>query len=246
VGFRWLLAVACHFSACRKSGNLQPADAALGDGPFHVRLGKSRAILSSRQVITGIREIWVRNPYLGDFLTLGPEAAVVDLGANMGVFTALALGHGPGVHVVAIEADPLECERFRKTVAENGTGPRIQLINAFVGGSTGYQNDLKATDRATSIPSVTEQEILSRAGGGPIHLLKCDIEGSEFAMFANPGPLLAAAQQIAAELHPDSGDTAAALNQLRQMGFELEVESHPPTLLIRGRRKIDPTKIPRI
>jgi hypothetical protein len=69
-------------------------------------------------------------------------------------------------------------------------------------------------------------------------MLKCDIEGSEFAMFANPGPLLAATLQIAAELHPDSGDVDAAISQLREMGFELQLQEQPPTILLRGRRKL--------
>src|ERR1700677_758847 len=108
VALRWLLAIVLNIKACRRAGNLQPADAALGDGPFHARLRNARAILSGRQVLTGIREIWVRDPYLNDFLSIPENATVVDLGANMGLFTTLALASGGGVRVLAVEADPNE------------------------------------------------------------------------------------------------------------------------------------------
>src|ERR1700677_3446502 len=84
VALRWLLAIIFHFKACRRSSNLQPADAALGDGPFHLRLRNARATVAGKHVLTGIREIWVRDPYLNDFLTIPENATVVDLGANMG------------------------------------------------------------------------------------------------------------------------------------------------------------------
>ncbi|MGD0766802.1 MAG: hypothetical protein ABSB42_01115 [Tepidisphaeraceae bacterium] len=41
---------------------------------------------------------------------------------------------------------------------------------------------------------------------------------------------------IAAELHPDSGDVDAAIDQLRRMGFEILRRGHPPTVLVQGRR----------
>lgn len=236
VAFRWLLAIVLHFPQCRRSGNLQPADAALGSGPFRVKLRNSRAILSGEQVLTGIREIWVRDPYLGDFLTIPQNATVVDLGANMGAFTTLALGHGRGVKVFAVEADPNECIRLRATLQANDPDSRATVVNAFVGGTTAFQSDLKTTDRASAIPTITEQEILSRVGGGPVHFLKCDIEGSEFALLADPGPLFAATLQFAAELHPDSGDVGAAIDQLKKMGFEIRRVDHPPTTLIQARR----------
>jgi FkbM family methyltransferase len=236
VALRWLWAICVHFGQCRRAGNLQPADAALGSGPFRVRLRNSSAILSGNQVLTGIREIWVRDPYLGDFLAIPEDATVVDLGANMGVFTALALGHGPGVKVLSIEADPNECVRLRATLAVNDPDCRATVVNAFVGGITAFQSDLKTSDRASAIPTISEEEVLARAGGGPVHFLKCDIEGSEFALLKSPGPLFAAAIQFAAELHPDSGDVDAAIAQLQKMGFEVLRRDHPPTTLVQARR----------
>jgi len=238
VAFRWLWAIVLNFGRIRRAGNLQTADVALGEGPFRVRLRGSSALVRGDQVVSGIREIWVRDTYLGDFLTLADGAKVVDLGANRGIFTALALGYGPNVKVVAVEADPNECERFRQNVAVNEAESRVDLINAFAGGTTKYQDGLKSSDRAATVPFVTEEQILAHLGGGPVDLVKCDIEGSEFAILANAGPLLAATQQFTAELHPDCGDVPAAIEQLKQMGFdEIESWTHPPTVFVRARRK---------
>jgi FkbM family methyltransferase len=236
VAFRWLLAILLNFKACRRAGNLQPADAALGDGPFHLRLRNARATVAGKLVLTGIREIWVRDPYLNDFLTIPENATVVDLGANMGLFTILALASGRGVRVLAVEADPNECARLRATLAANGFESRATIINAFVGGTTSFQSDLKSTPRAAGVPTITEDEIISKLGPVPIHFLKCDIEGSEFDLLKNPGPLLAVTEQFAAELHPHAGDGNAAISQLQKLGFQTLRRDHPPTTLIQARR----------
>jgi FkbM family methyltransferase len=236
VALRWLFAVIFHFGQCRRSGNLQPADIAMGDGPFRARLGKSQAILVGGQVMTGLREIWVRDVYLEGFLSIPPDAAVIDLGANMGMFSALALGHGPSVRVVAVEADPEHCKRFERLMTANGWTSRAQLVNAFVGGETTFQADLRGTGRVADVPTISQSDLLARLGGSPLNFLKCDIEGSEFALFATGGPLLAAAKQIAIEIHPDSGDADELIQRIKGMGFDIRLDHRPPTINLLGRR----------
>ena len=102
VACKWLLAIICHFPSCIKRRDLHPADRALGFGPFRAKYGKAHAQICAP--INGIREIWVRDAYLGKgFLSIPPNATVVDIGANNGNFTILALAHGPGVRVVCVE-----------------------------------------------------------------------------------------------------------------------------------------------
>src|SRR4051812_49591430 len=104
VALRWLWQVLRHLGECRRRRDLQPADLAMGTGPFRVRLGKSQAKVAGAGIVTGIREVWVRDCYLaGGFLAIGDGDVVVDLGANIGTFTMLALGHGQNVRVVAVE-----------------------------------------------------------------------------------------------------------------------------------------------
>jgi Methyltransferase FkbM domain len=112
----------------------------------------------------------------------------------------------------------------------------VRLINAFVGGETEFQQTLKSTDRGASIPTVSQRELLSQIGPIRLDLIKCDIEGSEFALLAGSSPLFDSARQIAMELHPHAGDVDAAIDQLKRMGFELRVRRRPPTVLVQGRR----------
>ena len=153
VGFRWLLAVITHFRASIRAGHLQLADGVLGDGPIAVRLGNARAKLICYRVLTGIRETWVRDGYLGHgFLKIAPDALVVDLGSNMGAVTTLALAHGPAVRVFAVEADPAELPLLQRNLDLNGWADRVTIINAFIGGRTQTQRELLATDRRAPFP----------------------------------------------------------------------------------------------
>jgi hypothetical protein len=106
VALRWLFAVARNVGPILRSHNLQTADAAVGPGPFAVRfptLAKKFSV-SGQGVISGIREMYVRNSYLkDDLLRIEDGATVVDLGANLGLFTKLALAHGDRVRVIAVE-----------------------------------------------------------------------------------------------------------------------------------------------
>lgn len=213
----------------------------MGDGPFNARLRNARASLVGGQVITGLREIWVRDVYLGDFLSIAPDATVVDLGANMGVFSALALGHGPDVRLIAVEADPFHCRRFERLMSENRWTGRAQLINAFVGGRAPFQNELLASGRCSAVPSIDQAEIVRRLPSEKVDFLKCDIEGSEFDLLAAPGPLIDITRQIALEIHPDCGDADALIDQLKKMGFEIRLDHRPPTIILRGRRRVIPS-----
>jgi len=238
---RWLWAVFTHLPACKRSGNLQPADAALGDGPFAVRRGAARARLYGHCVMTGLREIWARDVYLdGGYLAIVPDATVLDLGANMGNFTALAMGHGPAVRVISVEADPLECARFEQNMAVNGWKERAHLINAFVGGMADFQRNLRQNPKAASVPAITPREILDLLGGSRISFLKCDIEGSEFELFAGRSPLLDAADQLAIEIHPTFGDARALIEKIANSGFEIREDHRPPTINVLGRRVAAP------
>lgn len=174
VALRWLWAVLTHLPACKRAGNLQPADAAVGPGPFHLKQGRSRAILGGQRILTGVRELWVRNVYLRAPLAIAPESTVVDLGASCGTFTALALGHGPRVRVVAVEANPADCLNIQAMLRLNAWENRATVINAFVGGQTQFQAAMAPA------PWITPADILRSIPSGRIHLLKCDIEGSEF------------------------------------------------------------------
>jgi FkbM family methyltransferase len=229
VGIRWLLCVARTINECRHARNLQPADLAMGEGPFRARLGSARARLTGTRVVSGIREIWVRDTYLGGgFLHIPLDAVVVDLGCNMGNFTLLALGHGPGVRVVCVEADRGNIEKVNRSLAVNNWSDRAQVINGFIGGTTAFQAALEASETGAGVPHLSAESFLRRTGLTRIDFLKCDIEGSEFDLLMPDSPLLAITDQLAIEVHTSVGSTASICSTLRTHGFEVKVAQETP------------------
>lgn len=226
VALRWLGCIVRRFGACRRERNLQPADLAMGPGPYRVRLRRSAARLFGVQVISGIREIWVRDVYLyQDFLSIKDGDTVVDLGANMGNFTMLALGHGPRVRVIGVEADPAQAEKWKKNIGQSGWQDRATLVQAFVGGVTSYQEALASEERTDGISTVSQERLIADNRIEKIDYLKCDIEGSEFGLLTPESPILRITRQLAIEVHKRAGDWQAFRRMIEAQGFETMIRS---------------------
>lgn len=220
---KWLSLVLVNFRTILKTKNLQAADRAMGSGPFAVSRVQARARLMGTQVFSGLREIWVRDVYLrNNFLSFPKDALVVDLGANMGVFSALALAQADSVRVVAVEASHNLLESLKKSADANGWSNRITPIRAFIGKFTKTQEAaLKQGSDYADAPILTEQELIARNGLSKIDFLKCDIEGSEFFLLEPDSRLLAMTDRLAIELHAWGGDIQLFLRHLKQHGFEI-------------------------
>lgn len=99
-----------------------------------VKYGSEFKVLGS-EAFSGIREMYARDVYLrGVLLNIEPGDIVVDLGANMGNFTCIALAADPTTHVIAIEPSRTMNKRFMESVGLNeGFLPRTRLVHAFIG-----------------------------------------------------------------------------------------------------------------
>jgi FkbM family methyltransferase len=223
VAARWLMLIAINFPAILKSRNLQPADRAMGDGPFRAKRARSKATLTGTQVFSNLREIWVRDVYLkDDFLSVPKNAVVVDLGANLGVFTSLALAQHDSVRVIAVEPSLKLLESLRKCVGANGWLERLTPIRGFIGNFTETQKSaLKQGSDYADAPMISESDLISRIAISKIDLLKCDIEGSEFFLLEPESRLLSMTDRLAIELHKWGGDVQAFLSHLIRIGFEI-------------------------
>src|SRR5690349_6204581 len=88
---RWMGCVVLTLPSALKTRNLLAADQLMGTGPFRVHHATGDALLVGDSAFSGLREIWVRDVYAGGgFLRLPDHGTVVDLGANMGNFSAQA------------------------------------------------------------------------------------------------------------------------------------------------------------
>lgn len=142
----------------------------------------------------------------------------VDVGANQGLYSCLALNESPTVKVVAVEPDPYSQDKFWRNIHLNNLDPeRLSLVTVAIGDHDGYAELMlnSAGNRAGSsllvdqrpftgleenetirvetrpLVSLVEQEVK-----GP-WMLKLDIEGLEYMT------LRAFLQEARPELWPD-------------------------------------------
>jgi FkbM family methyltransferase len=150
------------------------------------------------------------------------DSTVVDVGANMGVFTCRAAKLAPRGRVIAVE--PLSC--YTKVLKRNIARNRMENVSVWPAalasrpGKASLSFWYTATGEPKSTPgaplharravehvnAVTLQQIFEREQIARCDLLKMDIEGGEYqALLAAPRRLLDKVQRIAMEWHQVPG-----------------------------------------
>jgi FkbM family methyltransferase len=147
------------------------------------------------------------------------DRIILDLGANIGIFTLYAARQAPEARIFSLEPFPATFNRLLATVRDHQLENRVTCMNHALTGSTGIRvmcdgvipsqrRSLAPTESATSglqvlgktLPEVVEQNDLAC-----IDLLKMDIEGSEYeTLLATPSLVFARISRIALEYHGDS------------------------------------------
>ncbi len=233
VALRWLIALLPRISQVLKGRNLQPVDRSLGRGPFTVTLptAVSPFLVMGEGVISGIREMYARDCYLrGGKLVIRDGDVVIDLGANIGNFTNLALSHGPSVRVIAVEPSRALNAAFEASVSQNkGFRDRVFLVRALLGQAGEKQKAIIISDdNYRGAPWISESDLIQQAGIDRIDLLKCDIEGGEFGLLSRNSRLLAMARNLAIEIHAFAGDVENFVETLVQAGFSIRFRQNAP------------------
>jgi FkbM family methyltransferase len=225
VGIRWTIQLLLNFAEILREKNLQPADRAMGSGPFTVRLPAygSPFVVYGPAVISGVREIYVRDVYLrAGWLRVEPGDLVLDLGANMGNFTNLALASHASVRVVAVEPSKALNDVFRKSISLNpGFIDRVVLLQAFVGAMLDWQLMASRTHDYQDAAFLAVEDLIKIGQLTRIDFLKCDIEGAEFELLAPDSKLLPITRKIACEVHHFAGDVDGFLQHIRAAEFSI-------------------------
>jgi len=162
----WLAAMLKNLPEIYRSGNLQIADRALGSGPFQVTYSDEVNFrVAGPGAFSGIREMYVRDTYLrGGRLEIDDGDIVVDLGANIGNFTNLALAHGPRVKVIAVEPSHALLRSMKASLALNdGFAERVSVVKAFLGHASRMELALSKDPRYAGTSWMTEEELLEAA-----------------------------------------------------------------------------------
>ncbi len=170
----------------------------------------------------------------------------VDVGANVGLYTALAM-HTLSEHgrVVAIEPRPKTFPLLERNIAANrrAAGPRVDAFclaaAAEAGRRTLFQNpDNKADNRVyeshdfawevTEVPARPLDDLLTDEGIQAIHVLKMDVQGFEQMVVRGMQRTLRRSSRIVllSEFWPKGlreagGDAHAYLKELTDLGFQL-------------------------
>ncbi len=222
VALRWLFYIHLHLLGILRSGNLGLADQAMGEGPFKVTLKRYKCEfeITGPGCIAGIREMYVRDVYLGaSWLNFEPHGTVLDLGANMGNFTNMALAMDSTLHVIAVEPSSSLNRVFTKSVGLNpGHLARTTLIRAVLGDSC---ERMAGDANYTDAERLTEEQLLERAKFPQIDFIKCDIEGGEFKLLNRNSKLLAMTRALACEVHGNADQVEGFVANVERCGLTI-------------------------
>ena len=220
-GLKWLLFILINLLQCFQEKNLQPADRMFGEGPIKVKSKNGKVNLSGGQIFTSIREIWVRNVYLkNNFIKIPDEGIVVDLGANVGAFTMLALASNKACKVIAVEPNTDFNKLFMRQLELNNFSGRVTLHRYFIGLFSETQKEMLKMNESKDAEFISQAKFIEMNKLQSIDFLKCDIEGSEFE-FISDTSLLEITKQLAIEIHAHSGNRSEFISKLVELGFNI-------------------------
>jgi len=196
-----------------------------GDAVIHLR-HSSGDIVTYDEVV--VRDDYSPPPAVVDLLRAGP-LTVADLGANIGLFTAMAIGRWPVRRVIAFEPDDESRSLLERTAMANVDRCDVVVHAACAGvaeGQTGFLAGRQAvshavaagTEGAIRVPVRDAFPLIADAD-----LVKIDIEGGEWPILVDARFASLRARAVVLEYHIDgspSGDPAgSAAAALMAAGF---------------------------
>lgn len=219
-----ILATAVNSAHILRTGRLTSVDAAMSRD-MTVHFGKVRLVLpladidehlrsrNDNPTFGNVREIYARNCYLRSLRLKKPQRTVLDLGANRGMFSLLALLALDAELVVGVEPALYYSTSFERLLEANHCDPlRVPRYSRFISSPS--------IERHDPTQNVSIQTILSEQNIDRIDLVKMDIEGHEKVVFGEP-EWLANVDNISMELHPQvAGDLSIIPEALRCYGFD--------------------------
>lgn len=150
-----------------------------------------------------------------------PVRRVLDLGANVGFATvALALRH-PAARFVCVEPEEESRSLLAANLSSNGISGSV--IAAAVAGAHGEfavthgrapGSDSVVASAGGGVQGVTVPELLDGAGWEGADLMKIDVEGGEWGVFADAASWAPRVRAVIGELHPVSDASVARADRL--------------------------------
>jgi FkbM family methyltransferase len=187
--------------------------------------------------------------------TLRPGDTFVDVGANFGLFSAVAATKvGPGGRVIAIEPHPELIRRLKFNIAANGFN-QVTVVESAVGDQIGeatfYANaasfaestlklgaeEAKKHQQAMRVPVTMLSKIVEQAGLSRIDALKIDIEGFEdraLVPFLETAPRAVWPRRVLLEVIHAADWAVDCIARMRDCGYAVVRENRSDALLVLG------------
>ena len=180
-----------------------------------------------------------------DYGQIAPGATVIDIGANIGVFT-LYVAASPGTRVFAYEPVDVTYRQLKENIRVNSLQDRVTTYKLGVTGARERRaitissegspfSSLFGDRRETQeIECVGLEDVFEENGIEHCDVLKLDVEGAEFEILYNaPEHILGRVGRICIEYHDQPGRldlTGAALVRfLEARGFQRTTDFDPGT-----------------
>ena len=173
---------------------------------------------------------------------LRPGMCVLDVGANIGLFSTVAAASvGPEGRVVAIEPDATNCGFLRQSIERNRF-TNLTVVQCALSNRTGtgelflcpdnkadhriYGAGARTTREAVPIPLTTMDALVREQGLPRVDVIKMDIQGAEALAFEGMGEVLRSNPDIVIlmefwpwGLSQAGSDPGALLRGIRRWGF---------------------------
>lgn len=158
----------------------------------------------------------------------GRPLRALDGGGNIGLFGAWLLASQPGSEVVSVEPDERNASVLARTIERNEGRHRWRLVKAALAtapGTVSFAGGEFAVSKVVDDAGASTVEAVDFfAHTAEAELVKLDIEGSEWAILADPRLRELRAEAIVLEYHPDNcprdDPHAAVAALLGQAGFQ--------------------------
>src|SRR5713226_8682165 len=196
--------------------------------PFNLRL-RSGEILTFKERIDLVIfwMVFVRHHYPVD----ASDRVIVDVGANIGIFTIYAARQAPSARIIAVEPFPDTCSRLQKHLEGNRIAERVTVLNCAIAAERGWgemdsapgipsqYRRVHSDDTATlntrhrgaaaldngpgvSVENRTLADVLELAAVDSADLMKMNIHGNEYAvLMKTPAGVLRRFNRIAVQYH---------------------------------------------
>ncbi len=178
-----------------------------------------------------------------------PSSIVLDVGANVGIYTLLAAKRG--ARVIAIEADPSNIEILRHHVHLNGFGDRVTILHMAASdkdgaltlfrspGNSGHSNLFEGVE-SVLIPGKT----IDSLGLPPIDVCKMDIEGAEMMALSGMQDIISRSPKMSllVEYNTSLGKTNGMMEFICERFQSVYAIRKPP---FRAKGPLAPTQKPR-